>query len=135
MLRTIAAGVAFCCISFQALILSSSPATSITMSRCTRSSDGTRVCTTCPANGRSDNAATAPSPGTLASLLAEGYEIIQVGVRGMVRGGGTIILRKKLSYTPTFICNLEPFDSPVDKAFESCRHDQVPCSLASDKYP
>jgi hypothetical protein len=71
----------------------------------------------------------------LASLLAEGYEIIQVGVRGMMRGGGTIILRNKLSYTPTFICNLEPIDSPVDKAFKSCRYDQVPCSLASDKYP
>jgi hypothetical protein len=135
MLRTIAAGVAFCCISFQELILSSSPAASITISRCTRSTDGTRVCTTCPANGRSDDAATAPSPGTLASLLAEGYEIIQVGAREMLSGGGTIVLRKKLSYMPTFICNLESIDSPADEAFKSCRYDQVPCSLASDKYP
>ncbi|MBV8919781.1 hypothetical protein [Bradyrhizobium sp.] len=131
MLRTIAAG---CCISLQALILSSSPVTSMTISRCTQSTDGTRVCTTCPANARSDDAATAPS-GTLASLLAEGYEIIQVGARGMLLGGGTIILRKELSYTPTFLCNLEPIDSPADKAFKSCRYDQVPCSRAPDKYP
>jgi hypothetical protein len=131
MLRTIAAGVAFGCMSVQALILSSTPATSITINRCARSTDGKLVCTTCPTNGGSSDPATGPSPGALASLLAEGYQIIEV----RVRGGGNVFLRKRYSYTPTFVCNLEPTGSPIDTAFKSCRYEGVPCSRAPDAYP
>jgi hypothetical protein len=85
----------------------------------------------CPVQGQSGDAVRAAPPGTLASLLADGYEIVQI----VVSGGGTIVLRKKWNYTPTYICNREPIGSPIDEAFKSCRYDQVPCSLTSDEYP
>jgi hypothetical protein len=76
----------------------------------------------CPAQG--DDAAPPPPPGSLASLLAEGYGIVQ-----MRMGEGTLFLRKKWSYTPTYICNPGPIGSPTAM---TCKYDQVPCSLAPD---
>jgi hypothetical protein len=113
-----------------ALILSCNPAASasLTINKCTRSSDGALVCQpTCPI--QNSDAAPAP-PGTLASLLAEGYDIVSI----TVPGGGVLILRKRLSYTPTYICGRGPMGSLVDEAFMTCRYDQVLCSRASDRY-
>jgi hypothetical protein len=133
MLRTIAVGAALGCMSAQALILLSNPVASMTISRCTRSPGGTLVCQpACPVQGQSGDAARAPLPGTLASLLAEGYEIVHI----VVPGGGRIILRKKKwSYTPTYICDRGPIGSPADESFMTCKYDQVSCSLAPDGYP
>jgi hypothetical protein len=113
-----------------ALILGcgSAESASLMITKCTQSTDGTRVCQpVCPIQG--GDAAPAP-PGTLASLLAEGYEILHLEIPG----GGTVILRNKWSYTPTYICDRGPIGSPVNKSFMSCRYDQVPCSLAPDRY-
>jgi hypothetical protein len=130
MLRTIAPGIALGCVVAQALIFSTNSAAQIAISKCTPSTDGTIVCQpTCPVQGQGDDAAP-PPPGSLASLLTEGYGIVQMQIPG-----GTLILRKKWSYTPTYICNREPIGSPIDEAFKSCRYDQVPCSLAPDSYP
>jgi hypothetical protein len=121
---------AFACLTALALILSYSPAgsQSLTIDKCTQLTDGTRVCQhACPIQG--GDAAPAP-PGTLASLLAEGYGISSL----RVPGGGVIILRKRYSYTPTYICDRGLFGSTVDEAFMSCRYDQVPCSRAPDRY-
>jgi hypothetical protein len=132
MLRTIAAVVALGCVSAQALMLSSNPAASMTINKCRRSSDGTLVCEpACPVQGQSGDAAPSPLPGTLAALLAEGYEIIHI----VVPRGGTIILRKTGSYTPTYICDRGPLGSPVDESFMTCKYDQVPCSLGPEGYP
>jgi hypothetical protein len=123
-------GASFGWVTALALILSCSPATSgsLTINKCMQSTDGTRVCQpACPIQG--GDAAPAP-PGTLASLLAEGYEIHHL----VVPGGGTVILRKKWSYTPTYICDRGPIGSPADKSFITCKYDQVPCSLAPDRY-
>jgi hypothetical protein len=131
MLRAIAAGAALGCVSAQALMLSGIPAASLTISKCTRSTDGTLVCqSACPVQGQSGDAVRAPPPDTLASLLADGYEIVQ-----FVLGGGTIVLRKKWSFTPTYICDRGSIGSPADESFMACKYDQVPCSLAPDGYP
>jgi hypothetical protein len=80
----------------------------------------------CPAQGQ-DRDAAPPPPGSLASLLAEGYGIVQMRI-----GEGTLILRKKWSYTPTYFCNPGPIGSPTAM---TCKYDHVPCSLAPDGYP
>jgi hypothetical protein len=132
MLRTIAACVASGCVSAQALMLSGIPAASMTINKCTRSSDGTLVCQpACPVQGQSSDAVRAPPPGTLASLVADGYEIVHI----VVPGGGTIVLRKKWSFTPTYICDRGSIGSPADESFMACKYDQVPCLLAPDGYP
>jgi hypothetical protein len=81
----------------------------------------------CPTQGQGDEAAP-PPPGSLASLLAEGYGIVQM----RIGEGTTLILRKKWSYTPTYFCNPGPIGSPTAM---TCKYDQVPCSLAPDGYP
>jgi hypothetical protein len=122
-------GASFGWVTALALILSCSDAEAgLQINKCTQSTDGTRVCQpACPIQG--GDAAPVP-PGTLASLLAEGYEIIYLEIPG----GGTVILRKKWNYTPTYICDRGPIGSPVDKSFMTCKYDQVPCSPAPDRY-
>jgi hypothetical protein len=132
MLKTIATGVTLGCVAAQTLILSSNPAASLTITRCTPSTGGALVCTTCPVHGPGIDVLPAPPPGTLASLLAEGYEITSVREPG---GGGIVVLRKRWSYQPTYICNREPIGSPADESFKTCKYDQVLCSLAPDRYP
>jgi hypothetical protein len=93
MLKTIASAAAFAFVLAQVSILSSKPSAALTISKCTRSAEGLIVCTpVCPAGGQSGNAVPVPPPGTLASLLAEGYEIDGIDSPG----GGNIILRKKI---------------------------------------
>jgi hypothetical protein len=133
MRKIMIAGIAFSWVTAQALISSSNQAASqsLTIKKCTRSSDGALVCQpACPAQTRGGDAALEPPPGTLASLLAEGYGIIHL----TVPGGGVLILRKKLSYAPTYLCDRGQLGSPADEAFTTCRYDQVPCSRAPDRY-
>jgi hypothetical protein len=136
MLRTIAAaGAIVGCAATHILVLSSSPAASLTISRCTLSSDLTLDCKSCAISGERSDAASAPPPNTLASLLTERY-VPAVGVpSGVWVHDGRIILRKLYSFTPTYICNIGPIGSPTQEAFDTCKYDQVPCSLAPDRYP
>jgi hypothetical protein len=111
---------------------SGTPAASMTINKCTRSNDGTLLCQlACPIQEQSGDALRAPPPGTLASLLADGYEIVHM----VVPGGGTIALRKKWTFTPTYICDRGSIGSSADESFVTCKYDQVFCSRAPDGYP
>src|SRR5438874_7522093 len=82
------------------------------------------ICLSGPVKGENRGIAPELPLRTLASLLAEGYDMQQMRL-----AKGTIFLRKwSTTYTVTYICNRGPIGSPAFRSYLDRDYDAVSCS-------